>query len=388
MLLPAPPAVLAVCAAKTVRTFCYGFLGIVLPIYLGELGVDATGIGVSITLTLVGSAALTWAVRRPAERWGARATLVGLALLGVLAAWLLLTARNPGLVVAAAMVGNVAVGTGETGPFLTIEQVVLVRAVSGPRRTAVLSVYNLLGYAAAAVGAAAAGAVGGYGRLFALFLAGSAMQAVAYAFLPASPRVEARPAGPLPSAPLIRRMAALFALDSFAGGFVLQSLVAYFLHVRFGLGLAELGLTFFVAQVVTAASLLLAAPLARRFGLLATMVVSHFASNVVLMAIAVAPNAPVAVALLLLRQLMSQVDVPTRQAYVMAVVEDHEREAAASFTNLARTMAQAVTPTITGWTMQAVALSAPFVLGGGLKIVYDLALWFTLRRVKPREGGA
>ncbi len=140
--------------------------------------------------------------------------------------------------------------------------------------------------------------------------------------------------------------------------------------------------------MVTAASLLLAAPLARRFGLLATMVVSHFASNVVFMAIALAPNALVAVAPLLLRQLMSQVDVPTRQAYVVAVVEDHEREAAASFTNLARTMAQAVTPTITGWTMQAVALSAPFVLGGGLKIVYDVALWFTLRRVKPREGGA
>ncbi|HSE92273.1 MAG TPA: MFS transporter, partial [Methylomirabilota bacterium] len=282
---------------------------------------------------------------------------------------------------------NVAVGTGETGPFLTIEQVVVARAVAGPRRTTVLSVYNLIGYAAAAFGAAAAGAAGGYRPLFLLFLAGAAVQAAAYALLPASPRVEARPAGPLPSAPLIRRMAALFALDSFAGGFVLQSLVAYFLHVRFGLGLVELGLTFFVAQVVTAASLLLAAPLAARFGLLRTMVVSHLASNVFLMAIAGAPSAGVAVALLLLRQLLSQMDVPTRQAYVMAVVEDHEREAAASLTNLARTAAQAVTPALTGWTMQAVALSAPFVLGGGLKIVYDLALWFTLRDVKLREGG-
>jgi len=375
----------AIFAAKTVRTFCYGFLGILLPLHLADLGLDAASIGVAVTLTLVGSAVLTWAVRRPAERWGARPTLAALAALGALAAGLLLVARDPWVVVLAAMLGNVAVGTGETGPFLTIEQVVVARAVAGPRRTTALSVYNVLGYAAGALGAAAAGAAGDPRVLFAVFLAGSLAQVLAYARLPGG-RVEARRPGPLPSAPLIRRMAALFALDSFAGGFVLQSLVAYFLHVRFGLGLAELGLTFFVAQIVTAASLLLAAPLAARFGLLRTMVVSHLASNVVLMAIAVAPSAPVAVALLLLRQLMSQMDVPTRQAYVMAVVEDHEREAAASLTNLARTVAQAVTPAVTGWTMQAVALSAPFVLGGALKIVYDLALWFTLRRVVLRDS--
>jgi predicted MFS family arabinose efflux permease len=209
---------------------------------------------------------------------------------------------------------------------------------------------------------------------------------VVYSRLPRSPRIE-RPAGAARrSTPLIRRLAARFALDSFAGGFVVQSLIAYFLHERFGLDLAALGFVFFVAQIVTAASLLLAARAAARFGLLPTMVVSHLVSNVVLIAIAVAPVAGVAVALLYLRQLLSQMDVPTRQAYVMAVVSDHERETAASLTNLTRTLAQAVTPALTGWVMQAVALSAPFVIGGALKIVYDVLLYATFKDVPLEES--
>lgn len=374
--------------AKTVRTFCYGFLGIGLPVYLAELGMGAAGVGASVTLTLVASAMLTWAVRHPAERHGARVALLGLVALTGLAALLLLSTRNPWLVVVAAMLGNVAVGGGETGPFLTVEQVVLARAASGPRRTTVLSLYNLLGYGAAALGAGAAGVAGSYRQLFLVFLAGAALQAVVYWRLPsARPAAASRPER-LASASLIRRLATLFALDSFAGGFVLQSLVAYFLHARFGLGLADLGLTFFVAQLLTAASLLLASPLAARFGLLPTMVVSHLVSNVVLIAIAAAPTATAAVVLLYLRQLLSQVDVPTRQAYVMAVVADHERHAAASTTNLSRTMAQAVSPALTGWIMQSVALGAPFVLGGGLKIVYDVLLYLTFRHVKLTEEQA
>jgi MFS family permease len=234
-----------------------------------------------------------------------------------------------------------------------------------------------------------AGVAGGYQSLFVAFVAGAILQLAVYWRLP----VGATGSGihspaPRVSAPLIRRMAALFSLDSFAGGFVLQSLVAYFLHTRFGLALADLGLVFFAAQLVTAASLLLAAPLAHRFGLLPTMVVSHLVSNVLLIAIAVAPSAIVAVALLLGRQLLSQIDVPTRQAYVMAVVEDHEREAAASLTTLTRTVAQAVSPALTGWTMQALALGAPFVLGGGLKMLYDVLLYVMFKDVKLRSERA
>jgi MFS family permease len=375
-------------AAKTTRTFCYGFLGITLPVYLGDLGVSAGGVGLAITLTLVGSAALTWLVRRPAEALGGRAALVGLGVLSVVAAVVLLSTHRPWLVVAAAMLGNVAVGAGETGPFLTVEQVLLARAVPAARRTTVLSVYNLIGYAAAAVGAAAVALAPRPRALFAVFLVGAVAQTLAYAALRGASPALRRPAGERPrSTALIRRLAALFALDSFAGGFVLQSLVAYFLHTRHGLSLAELGPVFFAAQIATALSLLLAPIAARRFGLLPTMVGSHLVSNVVLIAIAWAPGAGAAVALWILRAALSQMDVPTRQAYVMAMVDDDEREAAATTTNLARTVAQAVTPAVTGWVMQTVAVGAPFVLGGGLKIVYDVALYLTFRHVALADEG-
>src|SRR6267378_3668664 len=205
-------ALYLVFVAKTARTFCYGFLGVLFPLYLSELGVSTAGVGTAVTLTLAGSAALTWGIRRPAERYGARPVLGGLAMLSGLAAFILLASRDPRLVVLAAMLGNLAVGTGETGPFLTLEQVLIARAVDARRR----------------------------------------------------------------SARLIRRLAALGALDSFAGGFVLQSLVAYYLHARYGLGLEALGWVFGTTQILTAVSLLLAPRAARRFGLLVTMVVSPF----------------------------------------------------------------------------------------------------------------
>jgi MFS family permease len=380
---PALSPIASILLAKSLRTFCYGFLGILLPVYLAEHGLDAKGVGVAVTCTLVGSAVLTWAVRRPAEQLGARAALGALAALSAVAGALLLLSDHPWVVVLAAMIGNVAVGTGETGPFLSIEQVVVARAVTGARRTTVLSVYNLLGYAAAGIGSAIVG-LGSPRALFGIFLGVSVAQALLYARLP-TVTVTRASATATPSSGLIRRLAALFALDSFAGGFVLQSLVAYFLHERYGLGLEALGQAFLGAQLVTAASLLLAPAAVRRFGLLNTMVVSHLISNVFLIAIAAAPAAWAAVLLLYARQLLSQMDVPTRQAYVMAVVEDHEREAAATTTTLWRTVAQAVSPTVTGWVMASVALAAPFILGGGLKIVYDLLLWATFKDVKPRE---
>src|SRR5438552_14410649 len=375
----------AIFVAKTVRTFCYGFLGIALPVYLSELGLTAAGLGVAVTLTLAGSALLTWLVRRPAERYGGRPALIALGALSALAAVILLSSRDPRLVVLAAMLGNVAVGTGETGPFLALEQVRIASGLAAGQPTVALSIYNLLGYAAAALGAATVGALAAYRPLFVVFLAGAAVQWIAYARLPPGAPVERQPVGArLPSAPLIRRLAALGALDSFAGGFLLQSLVVYFLHGRFALSLEALGYVVFATQVLTAASLLLAARAATRFGLLATMVVSHLVSNVVLILIAFAPTASGAIGLLCVRRLFSQMDVPTRQAYVMAVVEDHEREAAAAVTNIARTAAQAVTPALTGWVMQTVALAAPFVAGGALKIAYDLLLYWTFKDVKLR----
>lgn len=373
--------------AKAARTFCYGFLGVLFPVYLAERGMDAGQIGVAVTLTLLASAAMTVAIRRPAERYGARAALLAQAGLIVVSALAFLATEQPWLIVAAAMVGNLAVGTGETGPFLTLEQVAVTRATPREDLTTALSFYNLAGYAASALGAAAVGYAAPAPRvLFSLFLVGGFVQMGAYALMrPDHPRPAARSrAAPMPSRPLIHRLAALFALDSLAGGFVLQSLVAYWLYTRFDLGLAALGWIFFGAQILSGLSLLLAARLAPRWGLVNTMVFSHLVSNLLLIGIALAPSADLAVALLLGRHLLSQMDVPTRQSFLMLAVQDHEREGAASLTNVSRTLAQSISPALSGWVIASGSLAAPFFLGGGLKIAYDLMLYATIRRVETR----
>ncbi len=373
--------------AKTARTFCYGFLGVLFPVYLAERGMDARQIGVAVTLTLLASAAMTFAIRRPAERYGARAALLGQAAFVVASAILFLATEEPWLIVVAAMAGNLAVGTGETGPFLTLEQVAVARATPRERLTSALSLYNLAGYGASALGAAAVGHLGASPRpLFVIFLLGGLAQMVAYALMRPDtirPPVLHR-AATTSSRPLIHRLAALFALDSLAGGFVLQSLIAYWFYTRFGMDLAALGWTFFGAQILSGLSLLFAARLAPRLGLVNTMVFSHLISNVLLIAVALAPTAGLAVALLLARHLLSQMDVPTRQTFLMLAVHDHERESAASLTNMSRTLAQSVSPAVTGWVMASVSLAAPFFLGGGLKILYDLMLYATIRHVETR----
>jgi MFS family permease len=374
-------------AAKSTRTFCYGALGVLVPVYLARLGLDARGLGFAVTLTLVSSAALTFAVQRPTRRWGPRVALVGLAGLSVVSAVLFLVAHDPWLVVVAAMLGNLAVGTGETGPFQALEQVVVTRASPREALTQTLSLYNLIGYVASAFGAALIARLPDSPRVvFALFLVGALVQVAAYLRMrPVAAAAGAqRAAASAPSRPLVRRIAALFALDSLAGGFVIQSLVTYWFYTRFGLDLAQLGWIFFGTQILSGLSLLLAARLAPRLGLVNTMVFSHLISNVLLIAVALAPTALVAVALLLARHLLSQMDLPTRQTFLMLAVEDHEREHAATLTNTSRTLAQSVSPTLTGWIMQGVSLSAPFVLGGGLKIVYDLLLYVTIRNVRTR----
>lgn len=388
------PIVWIVFAAKALRTFCYGYLGVLLPLHLAALGLGAGGIGLSVALTLGASALLTVLIRRPAERFGGRVVLVALAWLAVVAGALLATSRSPALVVLAAMLGNVAVSTGETGPFLSIEQVLVARAADSGDLTLRMSLYNLVGYVASGLGAltvaalpggaAGGGTPAGYGVLFWLFALSGGIQALLYARLPDAPvRPPTAGASRFPSRRLIYRIAALFALDSFAGGFVLQSILVYWLYAHFALTPAAIGTVFFAAQGLTACSVLLAVRAARWFGLVNTMVFSHLCSNVLLIGMGLAPTATLAVALLLARALLSQVDVPTRQAFLMLVVGDDEREATATVTNAGRTVAQAVSPALTGYVMQAVSLAAPFILGGVLKIVYDLLLYQTCRRAAP-----
>ncbi len=373
--------------AKSVRTFSYGSLGVLFPIYLTQLGVGPRGLGIAITLTLLSSAGLTYAIARPSARHGPRPLLIVLAGLGVTSALLFMFFRTSWIVVLAAMIGNLAVGTGETGPFLSLEQVILARTTSRDRLGSVMSFYSVVGYVAAALGAALVShnAITPL-VLFGISLVSSIVQIVSYVMMEPESRtpLPEHHAGGLPSRPLIRRLAALFALDSFAGGFVIQSLVLYWFHAHFGLDLVTLGWIAFGTQGLSGVSLLLAPPLARRFGLVPTMVVSHLVSNVFLIALALAPTAGVAVSLLFARHLLSQIDVPTRQTFLMLAVEDHEREGAATFTNMSRTLAQSISPALTGWVMLGLSVSAPFVLGGGLKIAYDVMLYAAIRNVRHR----
>jgi len=355
---------------------------------LRELGMSLPAVGFSITLTLVGSAILTYGVRAPLERYGTRKALVGLSFLCVASAILFLVSNNPWVVVFAGMIGNLAVSVGETGPFLSIEQVILARAIPFEKRTAALSYYHFVGYGASALGAAVYGAVQSTPSLLVLFLVGSLIQVGCF-WLLSSHKVERKPGSGrfFSQSPTIRKIAALFSLDSFGGGFVLQSLVVLFFHDRFGLSKEQLGAVLFASQILPAISLLIAPWLAKRIGLLNTMVFTHLISNGFLIAIALAPSAGVAIACWLGRQLLSQMDVPTRQAYLMAIVADDEREDAAITTTLTRTVTQAVSPSIAGWVMGTMSMAAPFAVGGIIKTIYDITIWQMFRKVPLKESG-
>lgn len=372
-------------AAKAARTLAYGALGVLLPVHLADLGLGPRGIGLSLTSILAANAVCTLSVRRLARRFGLRRVLLGLSTASGAGAALFLAADRPWQAVAAAISANVAVGAGETGPFLTIEHVCLARATARERLGAVMSVYNFTGYAAAAAGALTVGRalVGMHGAAM-LLLASAALQAWLYAGLAggdAATPAHARGG----SGALIARLAALFSLDSFAGGFVVQALVLYWLRERFGLDLGELGRVAFWTQLCSGLSFLAAPALSRRWGLVNTMVFSHLASNVLLIGVGLAPTPALAVGFLLARHLLSQIDVPTRQTFLMLAVGDEEREHAAAVTNASRTIAQCVSPALAGSALAALPPLAPFVIGGGLKIVYDLLLFAAIRRLEPRQ---
>jgi MFS family permease len=373
-----------VLSAKALRTLCYGYLGVLFPVYAVEHGLPPAGLGVAVTLTLASTAASTFAARRPAARFGPRPVLMALSAAIVLSATLFLAADHVAAIVLAAMIGNLAVGIGEAGPFLALEQVVVSRGVARDDLARAMSMYNLVGYVAAAAGSAlVARWLRAPSTLFLLFLCSGLTQLALYSRLShRAPDVSPHDRGqPLRSGALVRRLGALFALDSLAGGLVVQSLLAHWFRVRFGLSLDTLFIVFGTTQLLSGLSFLAAPWLSRRLGLVNTMVFSHMVSNVFLIGVALAPTAPVAVGLLCARHLLSQIDVPTRQTFLMLVVPDDERESAATFTTMTRTVAQACSPIVAGWAMQTSWLAAPLVAGGALKITYDLALWTIIRRL-------
>jgi MFS family permease len=395
-------------ATRITRLFAYGALSVILALYLAEIGLNDQRIGLLFTLTLAGDAVVTLAITTSADRWGRRRSLMLGAALMALAGTVFLITRQPALLLVAAIVGVISPSGNEIGPFLSIEQAGLTQLLPGQRRTHVFAWYNLAGSLATAAGALCGGLLvqalqnGGISRLeaFRAVLLGYALcglllivwffylsPGVEPAVTAASPSVRQR-FGLHGSRRIVLRLSALFALDAFAGGFVIQSIVAYWFYVRFGLSPAALGTIFFAANVLAGISALSAARIAARIGLINTMVATHLPSNVLLCLVPLMPTLPLAIAVLLLRFSISQMDVPTRQSYTMAVVSPDERSAASGVTAIARSVGASVSPWLSGLLLAAGFYAAPFLLAGGLKIVYDLLLYRSFRSLKTPEEAA
>jgi MFS family permease len=391
-------------AARAVRMSGYGALGVILVLYLAAAGFDAGQIGLLLTLTLAGDTLISLYLTTHADRIGRRRTLVIGALL--MAAAGVVFAGSSGFVVllVAATLGVLSPSGSEVGPFLPIEQAALTEVTPAQRRTSIYAWYNLTGSVATAAGALVAGLVVGALRgagwaeidAYRLILVSYAIRALV--LIPivrmVSPAVEVERAessiagrlGLHRSRGIVARLASLFALDAFAGGLIIQSLLAYWFYQRFGLPVEALGAIFFAANLLAAVSALAAARIAARIGLINTMVFTHLPSNVLLILVPLMPTVELAIVVLLARFSISQMDVPTRQSYTMAVVEPDERSAAAGVTGIARTTGAALSPLIAAPLFAVPGLAAlPFLLSGGLKIVYDLALWRAFRQHRPPE---
>ncbi len=390
-------------STRMVRLFAYGFISIVLVLYLAEVGLTEPQIGLLLTLTLVGDTLFSLWITTRADRAGRRRMLIWGAGLMVFAGTLLALTGNFWLLLVAATLGVISPSGNEVGPFLAIEQAALAQAIPGVKRARVFAWYNLVGSFATALGSLAGGGLaqllqsGGLAPLqsYRMVVVGYAALGVVLGLLfkQLSAKVEAPVNPPATShlglhrsRPIVLRLSALFWLDAFAGGFVVQSLVAYWFQLRYGVEPALLGGIFFGANILAGVSALAAGWAAERVGLLNTMVFTHIPSNVLLMLAPLAPNLPLAVTILLLRFSISQMDVPTRQAYTLAVVTPDERSAAAGVTGIARTLGAALAPVFTGMLLGSpLLLNAPFFLAGGLKVIYDLILYRLFRQVKLSE---
>ena len=387
--------------ARALRTFGYGYLAVILGLFLDRLGLDATQIGFLLAVAIGGSALMTIGWSLVADRFGRRRTVATMALL-MTAAGLIFAATSsfPALLLAACT-GTISATSSEVGIFQTIDQAMLPQTAPDARRTWLFAVYNAVATFAGALGAlfaATAGIFAGLGPGGAdayrpLFLVYAAVGvANLLLFLRLSDGIErATVEGPRRylgihrSAGTVAKLSGLFGLDAFAGALVVHSIVAYWFYVRWGLSAEQLGLVFFAVNVLSGLSLLAAGWLAARIGLLNTMVFTHLPSNILLILVPLAPTAPLAVALFLLRMSISQMDVPTRQSYTMAVVEPDERTATAGITNLARSAASTVSPLLTGIAFSSGALGLPFVVAGSLKVAYDGLVYLTFRDLRPAE---
>lgn len=392
---------------RAIRMFGYGLVSVVLVLYLTALALSPGEIGLLLALTLLGDAAVSLWLTTHADRIGRRRVLVAGAGL-MLAAGLVFVATPVYLVIlVAATVGVISPSGNEVGPFLAIEQAALSQIVGNERRTSIFARYQLTGSFATASGALAGGGLAqlaidaGASTLdaYRFVIVGYAISGVflAILFSRASPRIEVPAAevtdtairtrlGLHRSQRVVLRLSALFALDAFAGGFVIAGFITLWFSNRFGMDPAALGALIFGANLLAGLSALAAGPLARRFGLVRTMVFTHLPSNVLLLLVPFMPNLPLAAGVLLVRFSISQMDVPTRQSYTIAIVAPDERSAAAGVTGIARSLGVAASPLIAAPLYLSAALAwSPFVIAGSLKIVYDLLLYRGFRANRGTE---
>ena len=392
-----PPDIRRVLVARSFRAFGDGYVAILLPLHLSRLGYDAFGVGAISTATLLGSALLTLAIGLVAYRIPRRR--------GLLAAGLLMAVTGLGFaglegfwpLLVIAFVGTLNPSGGDVSIFLPLEHTVVAHVVADEERTAVFARYSFVGAFFGAFGALSVGTVDWLAPLiapstttrflFGLYAVIGLLTFFLYRHL--SPQVEAgtdSPPAPLgPSRGIVYRLAALFSVDAFGGGLVINALLSLWLSERFGISVATIGAIFFVTSLCSAVSYFAAVPLARRFGLINTMVFTHLPSSLFLILTAFAPTVWSAFGLLILRSLLSQMDVPTRSSYVMAVVRPEERPAAASVTAVPRSLASAVAPLLSGWLLTLTPFGWPLVLAGTLKAAYDLTLLRQFSAIKPPE---
>jgi MFS family permease len=405
-----PPDAWLLFATRFIRLFAYGSLSVVLVFYLIGLGLSESQTGMLLTLTLMGDTLVSLYLTTRADRIGRRRMLVAGAALMAGAGLVFAFTRHLWLLLLAGTIGVISPSGGEVGPFLSIEQAALAHVVTDRTRTEVFAWYTLAGSLATALGALVGGTltyalqksattpVTSY-RAVVLLYAGLGVM-LGCLFTRLSPAAEASTRGEKAafratlaglsgiehSRHVVFKLSSLFALDAFGGGFVVQSFAAYWFYLRFGVDPGTLGVIFFWANIFAGISALLASRLASRFGLINTMVATHLPSNILLILVPLMPNLRLAVLVLLVRFSISQMDVPTRQSYIMAVVRPEERSAAAGITGVARTIGASISPLLVGLMFARPSLiNLPFFIAGTLKILYDVLLYKEFVAVRPPE---
>jgi MFS family permease len=374
----------------------------VLGVHVAELGLGGVELGMLLGAAFLGSSVLTIVVALTADRFGRKRVLLIFSALMALTGAAYALSDQFWLLLLVSLSGTISAGIQEIGPFVTLEQAVMSQMAPDDRRTRVFTIYNFVGIGAGSAGALFAGAVAAMSGqigidqllvhrwLFGAYAVGALLALIIALGLSPSVELGAPPAlktalGIHQSRGIVFRLTALFGVDSFGGGFLAQSIVAYWFTVRFGLGVDALGPVFAASNLLSAMSLLLAERLASRIGLINTMVWSHVPANALVILQAVVPSVELAILLQLIRSGLSQMDVPTRQSYLMAVVDPSERTAAAGFTTVGRSIAQSIAPPLAGMALQSSFIGLALVLGGAIKIVYDLSLWQMFRTVRPPE---